>query len=74
MENEDVAAPIIQAYSRRYQRYSLPAGRAEQLAREVATLNDAVLDLLGEFRFEDDPAAFLRVLEAGKETRPKVER
>lgn len=74
MENDDAAASVIQAYCRCYQRYPLSAGRAAQLAREVAPLNDAVLDLLGELRFDDDPAAFLRELEAGKATRPKAER
>jgi len=74
MEDERPGISSTEAFSRTYQRYSLPAQRAEQLAQEVAILNDAMLDLLPQLQLEDDPATFLSVLEAGKQTPPKSSR
>jgi hypothetical protein len=51
------------------QNYPLSPKRASILAREIEALNRAVRDAARRIRFEDEPANFSVVLEAGKRSR-----
>jgi len=65
---------LIREISTSLQDYQLPPGRAPILAREIATLNRAVLDAAHRIRFEDEPASFLVAMATGKHAHRKSRR
>jgi len=66
MPKRQPTSAFMKEMSSSLQDYSLPPERAAILAKEVATLNRAVLEAATIIRFEDEPANFLVVLEREK--------
>ncbi len=59
----DVAKRLIQQAGRELQNFSLDETRSAELALEVSRLNTALIQMSGKVDFNDDPAAFLGLLE-----------
>jgi len=59
----DVAKELIQQAARELQNFSLDQTRSAELALEVSRLNTALIQMSGKVDFNDDPAAFVGLLE-----------
>ena len=60
-----VSAELIRRQAEELQRVALADGRDEELAAEVAVLNDVLHEAAWEVEDDDEPAHFLRALLAG---------
>ena len=70
---ERVSPELIRRQAEELHRFSVPEDRAAELAGEVEALNSAVFEAALDLDFDDEPAAFPRLLRAARPEDPADE-